>query len=89
MCPHSYMEYEASMHDSNEIPTATPMFFGSGNMERLVVILSDGLVCRTSKMVVINRKYIWDNGISQPVLMIETNFQRLLPHFRGPATQCN
>jgi len=29
------------IHDSNEIPTAIPMFWGLGNTERLVGILSD------------------------------------------------
>jgi len=40
----------ASIHDSNEIQTASPMFWGSDNTERLVGILSDVWVCRKSKM---------------------------------------
>jgi len=47
---------QASIHDSNEIPTAIPMFLGLGNTERLVGILSDVWVCRKSKMAAINRK---------------------------------
>ena len=48
-------------HDSNEIPTAIPMFAGSGNTERLVGILSEVRVCRKSKMAAINRKWIGNN----------------------------
>jgi len=46
----------ASTHNSNEIPTGIPMFFGSGNTERLVGILPDVWVCPKSKMAAINRK---------------------------------
>jgi len=53
----SPFEHGISMlHDSNEIPTDKPMFFGLGNTERLVGILSDVWVCRKSKMAAINRK---------------------------------
>jgi len=38
------------------IPTAIPMFFGLGNTERLVGILSDVWVSRKPKMAAINRK---------------------------------
>ena len=47
---------QPSIHDSNEISTAIPMFSGSGNTERLMGILSDVRVCRKSKMTTINRK---------------------------------
>jgi len=32
---------QASIHDNNEIPTVMPLFWGLGNTERLVGILSD------------------------------------------------
>ena len=37
------------------------MFLGSGNTEKLVVILSDVWVCQKSKMAAINRKCIGNN----------------------------
>ena len=40
----------------NEIPSAMPMFSGSGNTEKLVGILSNVWVCRKSKIAVIYRK---------------------------------
>jgi len=36
----SVAHISACIHDSNEIPMATPMFPGSGNMDRLLGILS-------------------------------------------------
>jgi len=38
----------SSIHASNNISTAIPMFLGLGNTERLVGILSDVWVCRKS-----------------------------------------
>ena len=46
----------ASIHDSNEISTAMPVFSGSNKTDRLVGILSHVRICRKSKMVAINRK---------------------------------
>ena len=46
---------ELYSHDRNEIATS---FSGSGNTERLVIILYDVWVCWKSNMVVINRKLI-------------------------------
>ena len=51
----------SGIQDSKEIPTAMPMLPESGNPERLVAILYDDWVCRKSKMVVINQKYIGNN----------------------------
>ena len=38
--------YSVRIHDSEEFPTAMPMFSESGNTERLVGILSVIWVCR-------------------------------------------
>jgi len=46
------------IHDRNEIPTATPMFPGSGNTDRLLGMLSYVRVCHKAKMATINRKWI-------------------------------
>ena len=46
----------AYIHDSNEIPTAIPMFSNAGNTEGLVERLSDVWVSQKSKMAAINRK---------------------------------
>ena len=51
----------AFSHDSNEIPTTIPMFSGSGNMKRLVGILSDVWTSRKSEMAAINWNYIGNN----------------------------
>ena len=51
----------ARMHDSNEIPTATLMFSRRGNTERLVGMLSDVWVCRSSVLVAIDWKLIGNN----------------------------
>jgi len=53
-----YYVYLSSYFDSNKIPTATPMFLGSDNKDRLLGILSYVWVCRKSKMMAINRKQI-------------------------------
>jgi len=45
-------------HDSNNISTATPMFPGSDNMERLLEIQSYVWACCKLKMAAINRKYM-------------------------------
>ena len=44
----------ASIHHSHEIPTAVPMFSGSGNKARLLRRLLDAWICWESKMVHIN-----------------------------------
>jgi len=49
-------QISAYKHDINEIPTATPMFRGSGNMVRLRGIVSYVWLCHKSKMAAINRK---------------------------------
>ena len=46
----------ACIHDSKEIPTAIPMFLGSGYMIRLLRVLFDVRICENSKMAVWNRK---------------------------------
>jgi len=46
----------ARIRDSNEIPTASPMFLGSGNTDGLLGILSYVWICHKSKMAAINRK---------------------------------
>jgi len=43
-------------HDSNEIPTATPMIPASGNAQRLLRIQFYTPACWKSKMSAINRK---------------------------------
>jgi len=52
------MYISAHIHDSNEIPTATPLFPGSGNTDRLLGILYYVWACRKSKMAAINWKWI-------------------------------
>jgi len=47
-----------SIHDSNEIPTAIPMFSRSGDTTKLLRRLSDVRIREKSKMAAINRKYI-------------------------------
>jgi len=46
----------ASIHDSNEIPTAIPMFLRSGDTNKLLRRLSDVRIREKSKMALINRK---------------------------------
>ena len=41
----------ASMHDSNKVPTAKPMFSGSSYTFRLLRRLPDVRICEKSKMV--------------------------------------
>jgi len=48
----------AHIYDSNEIPTATPMFPESANRYRLLGMLYYILICRKAKMAAINRKWI-------------------------------
>jgi len=43
-------------HDSNENPTATPMFPGSSNTDRLLGIRFHVWACRKSQMAAMNRK---------------------------------
>jgi len=50
--------YLSRKHDSNEIPTAIPMFSGSGNSDRLLGILLYVWVCCKSKTATNNRQYI-------------------------------
>jgi len=52
----SVAQISADTRDSNEIPTATPMFPGSGNTDKLLGILSYVWACRKSKMAAIHRK---------------------------------
>jgi len=51
-------QISAYTHGSNENPTATPMFPGSGNTDRLLGIRYCVWACRKSKMAAINRKLI-------------------------------
>jgi len=53
----SVAQISAYTHDSNEIPTATSKFPGSGNTDKLLGILSYVPACWESKMAAINRKY--------------------------------
>jgi len=52
----SVAQISARIRDSNEIATATPMFPGLGNTDRLLGILSHVWVCWKSEMAAINRK---------------------------------
>jgi len=51
-----FAKISAYTHDSNENPTATPMFPGSGNTDRPRGILYYVWVRSKSKMAAINRK---------------------------------
>jgi len=60
------MYISARIHDSNEIPTVTPMFPGSGNTDRLLGILSyvcslQSLFEKTHSQRILN--FITDTGI--------------------------
>jgi len=48
------MYISARIPDSNEIPTATPLFPGSGNTDRLLGVLSYVLECHKSNMSAFN-----------------------------------
>jgi len=52
----SVAQISAYTYDSNEIPTATPIFSGSGNTERLLGIQIYVCACWKSKMAAINWK---------------------------------
>jgi len=52
----SVAQISAYTHDRNEIPTATPIFSGSGNTERLLGIQFYVWARWKSKMTAINRK---------------------------------
>jgi len=52
----SVAQISADTHDSNDIPTATPMFPGSGSTFRLLGIRFHVWACWKSKMVAINQK---------------------------------
>jgi len=52
----NYVYLSSYIYDSNKIPTATPLFLGSGNTDTLLGILSYVRVCWKSKMGAINRK---------------------------------
>jgi len=52
----SVAQISAYTHDSNEIPTATPIFPWSSNTDRILRILYYVWACRKSKMTAINRK---------------------------------
>jgi len=49
-------QISAYTHDSNENPTVTPMFPGSGNTDRPLGILYHVWACRKSEMAAINWK---------------------------------
>ena len=49
--------FSACIHDSNKIPTTTPVFPGSSDTVRLVQLLSDVWVTVKSKIVPTNRMY--------------------------------
>jgi len=44
------------VHNSNEIPTAIPMFLRSGNTTWVLITMTDVRICEKSKMAAINRK---------------------------------
>jgi len=46
------------IRNSNDIPTAIPMFLRSGNTTRVLIRITDVRICEKSKMAAINRKYI-------------------------------
>ena len=79
----------AYIHDSDEIPTAIPMFSGSGNTLKLVGIRSNVWECRKQKMVAINREQIGNNVFldSKTRQQRIKKFQRLYSCFRGRATR--
>ena len=54
----------ASMHDSNVISSAQPMFSESGHTAWLMARLSDVQVYRKSKMAAMNRKWTGNNVFS-------------------------
>ena len=80
---HTYGPIYACIHDSNEIPTALPMFLGSGNIERLVRKLSDVWVCWKSKMVAMNRKCIRDKSNISTCTHDSNGIQTAVPMFLG------
>jgi len=57
----SVAQISACTHDSKEITTATLMFLGTGNTDKLLRILSYDWACWKSKMAAINRKQIGNN----------------------------
>src|SRR5664279_3354457 len=77
------MHISASIAHSNEIETATPTFSGSIKSMVLLPIIYNIIGARKSKMAATYPEVL----ISQLVDEIENRFQRLTPHFRGPATQ--
>jgi len=64
------MYNSAPIHDSSEIPTATPMFPRSGNTERLLGLLSSVWVCCKSKMAVKNVDIVIGRAVGAPCMSI-------------------
>src|SRR5208282_430566 len=75
----------ASRQDINAVPTANPRFSGSSNPMELWRIVPDVTGSRFLKMAAAKPEVV----ISHLPDKISTPFQRLTPHFRGPATQWN
>ena len=76
----------ASIQDTNGNLKTKPAFLWSMNTKRLMWTLCNFGVCRKSKLADQNRKKNWNNAITQLLYNITTQFQRLHPHLRGPAT---
>src|SRR5664279_238735 len=70
----------ASIPDSNEIPTATPMFSGSRNSMVITRLPPYVTGSRKFKMVAVKLEVL----LYQLLYQIATKFQRLLLCFRGP-----
>ena len=73
----------ASRPDSNAVPTVDPPFSESSNAMAILRIVPDVTGSRFLKMAATMQEAL----ISQLLDQIETPFQRLIHHFRGPATQ--
>ena len=65
------------------IPTAKPMFSGSGNSMALLLMIPGVIGSRKLKTAAAKPEVL----IYQLLDQIVTPFQRLTHHFRGPATQ--
>jgi len=63
------MYISARIHDSNEFPTAAPMFPGSGDMDRLLGILSSVWACCKSKMAAINKEADLDRSLPLAIMI--------------------
>jgi len=76
----------AAIPDSNKIPTAIPMFLGSGNMTRLGRILSDVWVSGESKMAAINREFRFYHACKLRYTLFRMHFRFMVAIFDSPLT---